>query len=275
LPPELDVAVRVDVSSLRGDLGAELAQRLLLDALGRGGDAGPSTLLAQALTRSQLLWLGLSARDDVDSSERVLILRGHFAEVPIGAEPASSEWVASEGDGDLESFSRATPALGAYARLYAPPGREHLIWATSAQEAAVERTLRRGSAHASLRPPERGELSLSARSDRLRDQYAGRFPELVTRFDGARLLEAYVETHPMEWRAEVTLSFENEAQALDAGQVVEQLQQALGKNACALGIVARAARVSTFQSKLRVSARLVQDQLAAAKSCLLTEKCCA
>lgn len=275
LPADLDVAVRMDVAALGREFGTALAQRLLLDTVGGGDDPSDSKLLEQALGRSELAWLGLRSGAPLDDAAKVLILRGHFAGLPLTGKSSVLGWTAVETESGLTRYLRTTTRPGAYARAYYPPGQELLIWASQQEVPAIEGKSTERSDAAGLRPPERGAVSLAARTERLRERYASRYPELVARFDGVTLLEAYVESSVAGWTAQVSLRFETSEQASNASPILQRLQQALGKNPCALGVVVRGAEISAFESHIRLSTRLDPKRLEAVKACILAEACCA
>ncbi len=275
LPADLDVVVRMDVAALGREFGTALAQRLLLDTVGGGDDPSDSKLLEQALSRSELAWLGLRSGVPLDDAAKVLILRGHFASLPLTGKSSVLGWTAVEAESGLARYFRPTTRPGAYVQVHYPPGEELLIWASEQEVLAIERNSTERTDSARLRPPERGAVSLAARTERLRERYASRYPELVARFDGATLLEAYVESSVAGWTAEISLRFETSEQASNASPILQRLQQALGMNRCALGAVVRGAEISEFQSSIRLSTRLEPKRLEAVKACILAEACCA
>lgn len=273
LPADLDMAFRVNLQLLASELGQPLAEQLLVDTLGEG-DAPASSLLRQALKHSELMWLGVRAGAALDAAEKVLILRGHFAEVLRRQPAADSVWAASTPALRPRQFSRGAGRLGALVHVY-PVGDELLLAASAAQVSAVERWFERGTDNLGLRPPERGAVSAAARPERLRELYLQPYPELAAHFSGTRQLQAYFDVRAESLIFELELSFQSAAQAADASHVFEQLRLQLASHPCAIGGVARAAHVSVFERSLRLLGRLDPARMRGLEACILGGECCA
>jgi hypothetical protein len=56
--------------------------------------------------------------------------------------------------------------------------------------------------------------------------------------------------------------------------VLERLRQALTGRGCAIGVLARAVAVTSFERDVRVQTVLVGPELAAVKACVLGDGCC-
>lgn len=278
LPAGAALTVRVDLASLRDELGATLAQQLLLDSVSAPESAAPRhALLEHALARASVLWVALPAAGPLEEAERILLLRGHFSNLPVDG---LGSW--RPGPAGFESLDVANTALEAsgYARVYRLDNAELLVWAPRAELATVERTLARrqrptASDEARLEPPERGAVSVAARPGPLLALYARRYPELVERFRGLQKLEAFAEPTAGTWRADLFLDFGTAEQASGASAVLERLKLALAERACAVGVVARALSVSSFERNLRLQAWLEGAELESVRACVLGGGCCA
>jgi hypothetical protein len=271
LPSDLGAVVRVDAAALAAELGADLAHEVLHDAAG-AEMVGSDPLLARSLDAANVLWIGLSALDASAAAPAVLLLRGHFGSV-ASAEPGAA-WSTREGS-SLRVLDRAGAASPGFARVYALPGDEVLLWASAAELAPVERALLGDAASAPLRAPERGAVSLAARPEEVLARSRARYPELSERFAGLTRFEAFAEATQGTWRAELTLEFTAPVQASGASDVLDQLKQALAERSCAVGALARGLFVSRFERSLRVQAWLEGPALEAVRGCVLGATCCA
>lgn len=272
LPDGLAVTVRVDVETLGNELGNDLARDVLLRALAHEESTSMVELLELSLARARVLWYGLPSLETAVAPDPVLILRGHFASLDTSQE---SGWT-HDASGLARLVVRDAPvAGGGYSRVYRPAGDEVLVWTAERAAAAIERALRRGPDGAVLRPPERGAVSVAANPEPLLALYAPRYPELARRFEGVQGIEAFAEPGAGVWRAELTLDFDTPEHAGQASLVLEQLKAALAQRTCAVGAVARALDVTTFENDVRVRAALLGPELDALRACVLGGGCCA
>jgi hypothetical protein len=138
----------------------------------------------------------------------------------------------------------------------------------------VEHALAGDAAETVLRPPERGAVSVAARPEAVLAQAKARYPELVQRFAGLRRIEAFAEPTAGMWRADLTLDFASAAQAAEASALLERLRQALTRRSCAVGVVARAIAVTSFEHDVRVQTVLIGPELEAVEACVLGDGCC-
>jgi hypothetical protein len=269
LPNGLDMAVRVDIAASSAELGQAPMRQFLLDAVSLAGSERSATLLGRSLDRAALLWFGLSPASSNRDPARVLVLRGHFADLGDAA-----SW--SRRDSGIELLELDAAAGSASdSRIYRLPGAELLVWAPASELPGVERALSGAAVEAALRPPERGAVSLAARPEAVLARAAARYPELAQRFAGLRRIEAFAEPTAGMWRADLTLDFESAAQAAEATDVLERLRQALTQRRCAVGVVARAVAVTSFERDVRVQTVLIGPELDAVKACVLGDGCCA
>jgi hypothetical protein len=169
----------------------------------------------------------------------------------------------------------AEDAAGDYARVYRLPGSEQLVWSPVSELARVERALAGDALEPVLRPPERGAVSVAARPAGVLVRVASHYPELGERFRGLRRIEAFAEPTAGMWRADLSLDFESAAQATEAGSVLERLREALSRRGCAVGVLARAVAVTSFERDVRIQTVLIGPELDAVKACVLGAGCCA
>jgi hypothetical protein len=265
LPSGLDAAVRVDIAALSGELGQATTRQFLLDAVNLGEG---SSQIGQALDRAALLWFGLPAQSSSSAPSNVLVLRGHFTDL-FGAE----RW--SRRDSGVDVLELGGEGAPGYARVYRLPGSEQLVWSPGSELARVERALGGDAVEPALRPPERGAVSIAARPQGMLGRVASRYPELGERFRGVRRIEAFAEPTAGMWRADLNLDFDSATAAAEARELLERLRQALTRRGCALGVVARAVAVTSFERDVRVQTVLIGAELDAVKACVLGDGCCA
>lgn len=271
LPADLDVALRVDVASLSAELGEVPTRQFLFDAVSLEQAPPVTALLERSLARATLLWVGVPTPEADGSAAKVLVLRGHFADLDGAA--GGPGWVRQLSGAETLELAGA-PTTG-YARVYRLPGADVLVWAPSAELPGVERALWGEPDEAALRPPERGAVSIAARPRRLLGRYGSHYPELAERLSGMRSIEAFAEPTAGLWRADLTLDFASAAEATDVSSVIERLKQALGKRTCAVGVLARALVLSRFEHSVRVQAVLLGPEIETVKACVLGDGCCA
>jgi hypothetical protein len=272
LPSDLGAVVRVDAAALGAELGAELTQKVLRDAAG-ADVVGADPLLARSLGAANVLWIGLPGLEASEATPAVLLLRGHFSSIAGSTEPAGV-W-STRGGSDLRVLDRTAAPGSGFARVYALPGDEVLVWASATEVIPVERALLGDAGGAPLHAPERGAVSMAARPEDVLARSRARYPELSERFAGLTRFEAFAEATQGTWRAELTLEFAALGQASGANEVLEKLKQALAERSCAVGALARGLFVSRFERSLRVQAWLEGPALEAVRGCVLGATCCA
>jgi hypothetical protein len=274
LPGDLDVAIRVDVDWLTGELGAALVRRLLMDIVVGADDPRVIERLAQALSRSELLLLGFRSGDTIAAAEKVLVLRGHFAGLtPPNAGPGAV-WTASDSQRGRPHFFRPASRPGALTRLYTR-GDEALVWVSEAEAVSVERWLGGADDLRSLSPPDRGGLSVAARPEPLRARHFRQYPELRQHFAGARSVQAFVDPRSGALMAGLELGFETTEQARGAQQILDRLRLEIAAAPCVVGATARATQLSIFERSVRLLAELDPGQVQGLEACLLGGECCA
>lgn len=271
LPPDLDAAIRVDVTRLASDLGAPLASDVLVDLITDRADEAAAAWLADAMTRSEVAWLGMRVEADLRAAEKVLIARGRFAGWHARA-PAGFRWVEPP-DGSRAHYLREGVGAGAFQRFHTIDDRL-LVLATSAEMDPLRRSPALASGAGSLRPPERGAVSAAARAPELSQMYLRAFPRLAERLAGAKLVAGYAEPHAANLDLDLEITFAAAEQARGSSEVLLALFERLGEQPCAIGQAARTARVEAFERSVRIRAELAEPVVQALKACAFTGECC-
>jgi hypothetical protein len=248
VPADLDVVVRIDLDRIRRVLGSEVAAALRAAASASAGDR----LLATALSQADTAWIGFRPGLAAEHIDNVVVLRGRFA----GFDPPRAEWGLPTDLGAVwRRYDRSSPPdRSAPARLYAW-GEELLVFASTAEIDSVERAVEGGQNESALEPPERGVLSVAARSAMLAESVAGRSPAAARLLRKSRRLVASAELGDTELRAEVELSFELEENARSAADAAGLLVTALRAAPGALGQFAGGISVEAVASTLVVRVR--------------------
>jgi hypothetical protein len=269
LPDDLVAVVRVDTATLGSDLGDAPTRQFLLDAVSHGESDDTAHLLERSLAQATLLWVGVPA-DAAATDAAVLVLRGRFANLGTGA--GSGGW--TRRDSGIDTIDLLGQDGAGYARVYRLPDDDVVIWTSRAELPRVERSLRGEPGGSVVRPPERGAVSVAARPEGLIERYGSRYPELAERFRGIRRLEAFAEPTSGMWRADLSLDFVSADQASEVSAVIERLKQSLGKSRCAVGVMARAIVVSSFEHTVRMQAVLLPPEVEVVKACVFGNRCC-
>lgn len=263
LPSDSDLVLRLDVRRLSDRLGAELTQRLLLDALLAPDDSAGRALLAPALTATDLLWLGMDEHSN--GTERVLVLRGNFQ----GWERwpgLQANWVFAAGGLARELRDRSSPA----ARFRRVAKLDGGLWLASAgaKNAESQRARQR------LLAPERGLISAALSLSSAREQHLGDYPQLARHLDHTRWLTGHLEPKTAGIELAVDVEFDTPTAALVGRDVLALLVERLRAETCVVGGLARAARLSVFEASLRVRAALDPPVVQAVEACVLGGDCC-
>jgi hypothetical protein len=269
LPDSSELVLRLDLERLRGELGPELLRRVLVATLVSEADAPASTLLAAAVDRADLGLLGLELGPSLASSDKVLVLRGHFASLEPGA-----RWSPLSPDqGALEAFDADVPdSAGAFTRAYRLED-ELVVLAPRAEASAIERRLA-GAGRDGLHPPDRGVLSLALRPEAFVARYLGRYPTLGGYLSRARAARAYADPDSSGLRALVELDFASTEAAAEAREVFARLLSGIGAKGCAFGDLARVTKATHSELTVSLEARVERASVGALYGCLLNGVCC-
>jgi hypothetical protein len=269
LPDSYDLVLRLDLERLRAELGAELLRRVLVATLVSELDAPANTLLAAAVDRADLGLLGVELGPSLASSDKVLVLRGHFASLDPGA-----RWSPLSADqGTLEGFDADVPdSAGAFTRAYRLED-ELMVLAPRAEAGAIERRLA-GAGHEGLHPPDRGVLSLAVRPDVFVARYLGRYPTLGGYLSAAHAARAYADPDSSGLRALIELDFASTEAAAEASEIFAQLLSGIGARGCAFGDLARVTKATHTELTVSLEARVERASVGALYGCLLNGACC-
>lgn len=269
LPDSSDLVLRLDLERLRGELGAELLRRVLVATLVSEVDAPANTLLAAAVDRADLGLVGFALGSSLASSDKVLVLRGHFASLDPGA-----RWAPLSADqGALEAFDADVPdSAGSFTRAYRLED-ELVVLAPRSEAGAIERRLA-GGAREGLHPPDRGVLSLAVRPEAFVSSYLGRYPTLGGYLSAARAARAYADPDSAGLRALVELDFASNEAAAEASEVFTQLLSGIAAKGCAFGDLAGVTTTTHTESTVSLEARVERASVGALYGCVLNGACC-
>jgi hypothetical protein len=229
VPADLDVVVRIDLGRIRSALGPAVMERLGQGvSVGAGSGDGTAPLLARALEHADTAWLGLRPSDSLEALDSVLVLRGRFEGLDPQSLGTSSAWKgpADLGGGWRRYERRGKLARSAPARLYVHPD-DLLVLVTTAEIDGVERALERGARDARLDPPEKGVISLAARSAALAEVMTDRSPAAARLLRKSRTLSASGELSGGRLTVELEVDFEHAEDARSAADAVGLLARAL------------------------------------------------
>jgi hypothetical protein len=257
IPADLDLVMRIDLERIRAVLGNEITAALRSRAV---AGAGADSLLAEAMARAETAWIGIRPNLAPELTDNVIVLRGRFA----GLDPSLPTWrPATDLGGAWRRYERAAAGDRASpARVYAS-GEELLVFASKAELDSVERAVERGQNEGALEPPERGVLSIAARSAPLADALADRSPSAASLLRKSRKLEASAELGETELRAELALSFELQEDARAAADASGLLVKALRASSGPLSRFADGISVEAVQTTLVVRIRAPLDVIRA------------
>ncbi|HSC89669.1 MAG TPA: hypothetical protein VLC09_20445, partial [Polyangiaceae bacterium] len=223
LPADLDVVVRLDTERLRQELPPGSTEQLL-DLSKRGaGDAEPAAnVIAQALTQSQRLWLGLRPDMRAERVDGVAVLEGNFSTISADQRAAAFLPGRDLGNGWSVFDARSVPRRNSPARLYTY-GDELWIVATQAELDAVERTVELGRSESGLEPAARGVVSVAVRMAPLFEQLKTAAPRAAGMLEHASLVTASADLRADGLAARVELTFDRKGEAERLERAVDTL----------------------------------------------------
>ena len=167
LPPDLDLAIRLDLDELRGRFGSDFVAALELPAVAED-DPPARALVTSLLRQSSALWFAIRPPGDSargpDALDNVLVLRGNYREVNPRDFAGENVWQAPvDLGGDWRRYSRVALGRGGPERLYAYG--DHLrVLLSRAEIDSMDALLRGRLSTEGLRPPARGMASIALRS---------------------------------------------------------------------------------------------------------------
>ncbi len=182
----------------------------------------PGELLAVALTHSDTVWVGFRPALDPRRLDNVIILEGDFSSIP--SETMTRTFGPSRDlGGGYERYDRLTPAPRAAPVLLYRLHEERLLFASTAEVDALERTIEHGKAERTSTPPSRGLASVSARLTRVRELAEGQAS--FRAFEKARHFEASVDLLGDLLKASLRIEFDDMDDASLARQAVSLLSK--------------------------------------------------
>jgi hypothetical protein len=183
IPGDLDLVVRFDVARMRSGLGPDVVRELSRRAVPARGEE----LLARALERAEVVWLGMRAAD-LDSGDRVLVVEGNVGGLgPSDGPEWTPEKTALRG---VTAWDRTGPVdRHGTARVVVIEDRA-LAFVSAVQAASVARVLREGPDDNRAAPPEDGVVSLELRPRPLPAPLAERYPAIARVIAGVERVRA-------------------------------------------------------------------------------------
>lgn len=216
-PADLDLVVRFDLGRIRADLGP-MADTLFarLQAEGHHED----TLVATALSRANIVWLGLRLVD-LDAGDRLLVIEGDVSDlrpVPRLFAPVDPPIA----DGVLSFERKESLKRDATARIHLFAGNT-IAFVTPAEVDSVERVLSRGPDQHRRDPAAEGLISADLRAHRLPHSLEVRFPSIASIIGGVETARANVTMIAAALRIEIEINAASDLKA----RKVENLLRAL------------------------------------------------
>lgn len=186
-PADLDLVLRVDVARMNAAIGPAAASELSARASLRGGE-GEDELLKEALSRAQIVWIGLRLAD-IDAGDRILVAEGKLG--GLRPDPAAYPPVAAE----IECISIAERADGAPRAGTAQViqlGDRAMAFVSPIEVDSVARVLRDGPDKRRGDPAREGIVSVDLRPRRLPVSLERRFPSIGAIIAGIKRVRAAV-----------------------------------------------------------------------------------
>jgi hypothetical protein len=257
IPSDLDIAIRLDVARIRGALGPLAVEALRKSARAGGADdPGGEELVADALERTDTLWLALRPGASARTTDSVLVLRGRFRDLDVRRYAAKPAW---QGPFDLGAsvrlYERNTKARALPARIYAR-GDDVVVFVTLAE------IIERGVRDQALEPPERGIVSVAARPRPLGERVRERSPAAARFLSQSELVEATAELGPETLEVAITLTMQTEVAARRAADAAALLAQELIRTGGVPDQVARSVDIEALGAALVIRAEIPLAELA-------------
>jgi hypothetical protein len=183
LPKDLDLVVRVDLARMRSGLGPDATKQLSARAVALSpGSADQEAILATALGRAEVVWVGMRLTD-VESGDRVVVAEGRLA--GLAPEPGGPDWNQQKtAIADVFVYDRATPPPRAGTARIVAVGDRILAFVSPVQVAAVDRVLRNGPDEGRGDPAAEGIFSVDLRARPLPWLLARRFKHIADILEG-------------------------------------------------------------------------------------------
>jgi hypothetical protein len=243
IPPELDIVVRFDLARVRSAIGP-IAIAAIKKELGEGDPS--KQFLLDVLERTNVFVLagrfqGASPQDAVIAAE------GDYKELDPRKYPFNPAWEkAIDLGGDVRRFDRKKPKNRSDpARIYVRSNRL-MVLVTEAAIDSVEAVVEGHRPGNSLRPPDRGIISLAIRlrpgNDLLRG--ADRFPMLTDALGGMRSIELSIDHTAKGMGLHGVIEFDTDGEAKTAGEILEAARGAIAEQKTRVALFARYGNVT-------------------------------
>jgi hypothetical protein len=187
-PADLDLILRVDVARMNAAIGPAAASELSARASLRGEGEGQDELLKEALSRAQIVWIGLRLAD-IDAGDRVLVAEGKLG--GLRPDPAAYQPVAADIEG-ISIAERADVAPRAGTAQVIQLGDRAMAFVSPMEVDSVARVLRDGPDKRRGDPAREGIVSVDLRPRRLPVSLERRFPSIGAIIAGIKRVRAAV-----------------------------------------------------------------------------------
>jgi hypothetical protein len=220
LPSDLDLVVRVDLTKMRSDLGADASEELLEEALDSSGVVGAAR---EVLAGADVVWVGLRTRD-LETGDHVMVATHKRKKSPEGkplplVEPDGDSWKASDtGTPKIRRYVAKTPPTRAgTARIYTV-GDTAAVFVSPVEEHSVERILKMGPDPDRGQPKARGMLSLELIAPRLPRNLRSDLAALTKLMASIERVRATVDLVGNDLELDATVRCKNVAAATDVAR---------------------------------------------------------
>jgi hypothetical protein len=266
IPGDLDVAVRLDLANARRLFGPDVASAVALD-ITDPEDHGTAELVHGALVRADTAWIAFRPGLAPAATDNVLLLRGDFGDLDPHAEGEGWE-PASDLGAAMRVYRRHAPKRrSSPARIYARAD-DWLVFVSTAEIDAAERSIERRSADDHVDPPDHGLVSLAARTRPLVPLLAKSYPAVAEALEGASLLDGSAAADDRGLGAELAARFTTQADAERARDRMKLLQSVLSHAKGPFALLAQGATVSAVGTSLLVRIRVDPAGLSTILGCV-------
>lgn len=266
VPPELDLALRVDLSRMKAALGEREMMRLTSEAAFH--DLGKGSALGRALPKARVLWIGLRPGLEPALTDNVVVLQGSFRDFDPRRVGRGKVWSPPRllPDGFVVYERSALGARSEPARIYLR-GDTVLVFASVATLDSTQRIIELSRDDSDLNVPELGVLSFAARVPTLQALVRERAPRAERLLSDVEALSGYADLSAQTISLKLRMVFKSPVRAQRTADAVKLLVSALEADR-SLTRLLRALRVEVVGSSLWVYASMTHDDFRAAWACL-------
>ena len=267
IPADLDVALRLDLGKIRTALGASTLSRLRQRASERvAKEPELSRFIADALLRTDTLWVALRPNERPELLDSVTILKGRFKELEprdYRLEPRFGP--AQDLGGGWRLYERSSVrARSDPARLYVRHD-ELMVLVSTAEIDSVERQLELRAGDEHLEPVAKGVVSFDARPGALASIIEQRSYRLARLLGAARRIRGHADLNAHGLSAELELVLPTAGDASEAGQAMAKITRAVSEASSQTAQLARGLTVEVVNRsivlRLKLPPRIIAEVL--------------